>query len=303
MSPLDWTHSPVSTLAITVIFIVLATSAYPTFRLSGASFHIDWGMPMQISSDRHKLIDFLIHNNLRYGYATYWNAGVLSVLSNEKSLVRQVIVGNCIPVPMRHLSSNRWYRPSAWHGETFLLLTKSETDQVDWDQLAAYDVKPFQHYEVDGFKVFVFKENIAELLPGWDTRYEMLTSFLVNKYTLHYTGRLVNGLKENAFALVAEKGESGALHFGPYVNVEPGRYLVEFDVVANYNPAGAIRLDVAAAPDQKLYGERLLVSSDKPQEMIFSLAEMRTMEFRVWALGNTRVIFKGVTIRRLRDGD
>jgi hypothetical protein len=55
----------------------------------------------------------------------------------------------------------------------------------------------------------------------------------------------------------------------------------------------------SAAPHEKIHMETTLSFSDHPQRLYFTLNETQTMEFRVWALGNEHVIFKGVTIERL----
>lgn len=281
---------PLSSISVAFVSLLFVSSAY-----------LNFGGHDQNGNPRSALIEFLSAHNLQHGYGTYWNAGVISVSSNEKTLVRQVVVDSGIPMPMRHLSSNSWYRPSAWQGETFLLLTSQEAKAIDWDRLALYRVKPSRELTFANYKIYVFAENIARNLPGWDSRYEEPATFVASKYSLSQTGRFVEKFDQSDAALIAEKGQSGALHFGPYVNVEPGRYVVTFDVFARNNPAGVVRLDVAAAPDQKLFGEKLLLSSDRPQEIVFTLNEARTMEFRVLALGNEQVVFKGVTIRRIPD--
>ena len=51
------------------------------------------------------LKNFLLKNGLHYGYAKFWYAGVLSVLSDEKLLVRQVVFDQGLPKPDRWLSS------------------------------------------------------------------------------------------------------------------------------------------------------------------------------------------------------
>jgi hypothetical protein len=133
-------------------------------------------------------------------------------------------------------------------------------------------------------------------LPGWEARFATPFKFTANKTSLKQIGHF----DVNKGVLVAEKSESGALHYGPYVTVRPGHYAITFDVLAAYNQAGAVRLDVAsAAPHEKIHMETTLSFSDHPQRLYFTLNETQTMEFRVWALGNEHVIFKGVTIERL----
>lgn len=83
--------------------------------------------------------------------------------------------------------------------------------------------------------------------------------------------------------------------------MDPGKYLVTFHVLANYNRNGAVRLDVASAPDQKIYGELFLNESTKPQQINIELNKQQSMEFRVWALGNSSIKFKTFTVERVVD--
>ncbi|WP_346308587.1 hypothetical protein [Limnohabitans sp.] len=299
MNPVQWAHQPsLFTMGMVLVTFTFVTSGYHTYRLSTInSQHL--GQPLKINTDRLEMVDFLRKNNLKYGYASYWNAGSLTVLSDGEVKIRQIVLNNGMPTPMRHLSSNRWYRQSAWKGKSFLMLHKSEIPHLDVGKLERLRLQPIEKLNYKNFSIYVFPENIATKLPGWDTRYEEPAVFLANADTPSQTGRLIeaNGTK----VLIAEKGETGALHFGPYVNVEPGRYRVTFDVSTPYNQAGTVRLDVAAAPDQKIFGEISLTESNKSQVIDFTLDELRTMEFRVWALGSEMVSFRSVSIHRLQD--
>lgn len=301
MAEMKWSRPPILLMMVTAVTVALVSSAYSTYRLSTLNSEKILAQPGQVNPDREKLIALLAEKNLQYGYATYWNAGVLSVISNEKSRVRQIQIQNGLPMPMRHLSSNRWYQSSSWQGRTFLLLQENEATLVDWKKMAQLGMTPVAQYKSSGFLIFVFEENIARFLPGWDTRFEESTKFLPFEGVLSQVGRLVKSDTGSGYILVAEKGESGALHYGPYVDVEPGRYRVTFDVQAEQSTSAAVRIDVAAAPDQKIYGETVLTESKEPQKIEFTLENPRTLEFRVWALGVERVVFKGATIERIGD--
>ena len=148
------------------------TSAYPAFVKMGISSKFDRSISVQRHNALDRLKDFLLENKLHYGYAKFWYAGVLSVLSDEKLLVRQIVTDHGLPMPDRWLSSNRWYRPSAWQGETFLLLTTQEEISVDWNLLERYHCKPIRKLSYEGFKVFVFPHNLSKYLSGWDRRSE-----------------------------------------------------------------------------------------------------------------------------------
>ena len=75
--------------------------------------------------------------------------------------------------------------------------------------------------------------------------------------------------------MVAEKGEVGALHYGPYIDVEAGTYTVSFDVRLNA-PDGWRGWD-EVAPDQKLLAETVLIDNTSPRTRF------------TWIIGNARI--------------
>ena len=144
----------------------------------------------------------------------------------------------------------------------------------------------------------MFPHNLAKYLSGWDRRYETPESFPAAKESPHQTGRFYENYENTGGAMVAEKGEAGALHYGPYIDVESGTYTVSFEVAVESALNGSARLDVAAAPDQKLLAETVLIDNTSPRQLRFTLDRLATLEFRVWSLGNARVVFRGVSIVR-----
>ena len=88
------------------------------------------------------------------------------------------------------------------------------------------------------------------------------------------------------------------LYHGPDIDVEAGTYTVSFDVAVGEAPDGSARLDVAAAPDQRLLAETVLIDNTFPRQLRFTLERLATLEFRVWSLGNARVVFRAVSIVR-----
>lgn len=306
IAPIEWSRPPLWMISIAVITVILASSSYYSYGLSALqSRQIFCGIDLMDSAKRD-LIKLFAKHDLRYGYAFYWNAGALSVLSNETVKIRQILAGEGgLPVPFRWLGSNAWYRPAAYNGKTFLMLHNQEISQFDWKKMADLGLIPIEKYSSHGFTIFVFPENIARYLPGWDTildkRYQESKTFTPIKGALSIIGHRTKTEDGLADILIAEKGESGALHYGPYVDVEPGRYRVTFDVYSDHNSSGVVKLDVAASPGQKIYGEKLLTESNGSQYIEFMLDKSRTLEFRVWALGTERVTFRGVTIQRIGD--
>lgn len=246
--------------------------------------------------------NFLVSNGLTYGYASYWNAGIISVLSNEKALVRQIMISDGVPSPYRWLSADHWYKPEAYKGETFLLLTLEEAKNFDWQYLELYSLKPVRYLEFMQYKIFIFAENIANALPGWDTRYDLKTIFPASKYSLKNIGDYVENVGTKVAMLVANKGDIGCLHYGPYVKVEPGDYKITFDMLAKYNPKGVFVLDVSSFSLKRIpFVEKLCYSAEQPEVFSIHIDKAQLLEFRVMSLGNEVVIFKSVSIERNAD--
>lgn len=142
MAPFPKTSQPIQAISLTAIFLVLTTSSFSNFLRSNLNSGIELAQPGQVDANREHLLKILKQNDLQYGYSSYWNAGVLSVLSNENVRVRQIQITEGLPSPMRHLSANHWYEPSAWSGQSFLLLTKLEATAINWKKLKELGVSP-----------------------------------------------------------------------------------------------------------------------------------------------------------------
>ena len=286
-----------SSLIYLGVLVVFITSAYPTYVMSNLSNGMSYGMKGQHHNQRKGVNSCLIENELKYGYASYWNAGVTTVLTDERVQVRQIHIGG-LPVPMRHLSSNRWYRADAWKQETFLMLTDEEKQLIDWAAMAQYGSVPVREFKCDPFTIYVFKDNLAKNLPGWDLEYKELKTFIPSKRTLHQVGSFQENYQGEGQALVSGVSEVGALHYGPYIEVMPGEYEVVFRVESASAIGKSVRLDVARSPDQKILAVKDFVRLNGEAKLVFSVEKLSTVEFRVWALGAAKVVFRGVSIIR-----
>src|SRR5438445_851865 len=134
-------------------------------------------------------------------------------------------------MPMRFLSADRWYNADTWKGETCLLLTRDEANKVDWGRLAALGLPVSRKLQFSNLGIFVFAENIAAKLPGWDVRFMQPVTFHADAQALTQVGSLQE--RGDGKALVAPAEANGALYYGPYVSVAPGTYRLTFDVEAN----------------------------------------------------------------------
>ena len=75
------------------------------------------------TDDLKGVTDFLIDNDLQYGYATFGHSEEYSVLSNDRVRVRGILLDEGKIKPHYWQTSKRFYEPDYYVGKSFLLLT------------------------------------------------------------------------------------------------------------------------------------------------------------------------------------
>lgn len=290
------------TIFTCLLIFFYSLMAYPVFAASyiNSTIYLDGANERARRAD---MVEFLKENNLSYGYASYWNAGIYTVLSDGNVAIRQILIDRGIPMPMRHLSSDTWYMASQWSGRTFLMLTPEERGAVDWETLQANGLKVIEELHKNGLDIFIFEKNLAEKLPGWDLSYRKNTIFKTSPNSLRNFGLFYkdDNSKDDGY-LLAKEADKGALHFGPYIRISPGKYVVKFDVDKFHYQRDVLKIDVATSPEQKILAERYLNSTNgQGESLVVELSKMETLEFRVWALGGGNIKFRSVSIQRSPD--
>lgn len=237
---------------------------------------------LDASNDRMRLAQFLKSQNLQYGYANFWNAGQVTVLSGQATKIRPVLYPDGLPSPMRHLSSDRWYETSAWQGPSFLLLNAEEDKQVNWPELARRTGQEPRILAFESWKIAVFDHNIARDFPSWGTQVSTPVDYPSAADTMHIIGKLTS----DPAGLTASKNEAGVLRFGPYRRLAAGRYRASFKLRAQ---GAGVRefghVDVAA--DNRVFASgKIDREGDQVVTVHFVLdAFTRGLEFRVFSTG------------------
>ena len=275
--------------------LLLATSA-PTSYLYPFNEVID--MPrrgLMLMTPDQQLADFLQQQGLRYGYATFWNAGKVTVLAGGATRVRPVEMARGLPQPVRVLSSNRWYAPAAWQGQTFLLLRDAEMAALNLPLLASYAGQPRVLRFADA-NLLVYPRNLAAVLPDWDVAASTPAHYRIDDNTLHQHGAIENG------ALVMQAGEQGNLHFGPMRIVAPGAYAVSFAIDTDGAGQGDFGfLDVVSEGGQKIHARQAIAAAGK-QRVILRFDTKKTLnsvEFRAFSSGRGRFTLSGIDLERI----
>lgn len=146
------THSPLARCAVFVLVLLfIANQAFLTF---GSFFSWD------ANKDRRGHIAFLSTHNMEFGFATVWNAKIITELTNGKIDVMGLGPDGSLSVEKgENVKKFDWLHPISWErsdyykGKSFLVLTRDEWN-VHKDEERFSGRKP--DYEDDHFVVLLF---------------------------------------------------------------------------------------------------------------------------------------------------
>lgn len=142
-----------SYISIIICGIYLIAGASPMVRLN-----INYSVRIK---NVKSLSDFLIENDLTYGYATYWNAGKNSVLSDFKVQINPIWVQEQSLIPFEWLCAERFFDPETYDGKSFLLLTKEESETFYGSPVyRKFDV-PTEVLRHNDYVIYVYPYNIS----------------------------------------------------------------------------------------------------------------------------------------------
>ncbi|WP_115539593.1 hypothetical protein [Xanthomonas campestris] len=261
-------------------------------------------MPIRARSNDHAdIVAGLRSNQLKYGYASYWNSGVYTVLSEGDSKVRQILIIDGLPIPMRHLGSNRWYEAETWKGPSFLLLDKAESEKVNWDVMRTLMGEKERKIPVGNLTAFVYSKNVAAVLPNWSRNFKSPVTYRATPGAMYNQGHWDEGKK----AVISMRGEAGFIAYGPYIHLPKGRYRAEFHLrtvdAANGVEVGVVDV-VSNSATSRLAIMPIRASADQSRVLDFTLEHSaEIVEIRTYANGVGSLEYKGVTLTPLSSAD
>lgn len=171
------------------------------------------------------IVTFLDSNDLHYGYASYWNAGANTLISNYDVQINAITfdgIGRVLPY--RWLSLETWYKPTNYAGKSFLMLTEEESNAyqngVTYKALGKAEELRYENYVI-----YVYPYNIAE--KAW-----VQASLDINEEINLLPGMIPSGqalaLENQTYVL-----KQNDMMYGPYINLDKGSYIftikAEFD--------------------------------------------------------------------------
>lgn len=150
-----WMGYPISVVFSIFMILVCAVRFVPATSQPGMGF-----LDLR-DSFAFRLTSVLESENLVWGYATWWNAGVTTILSSGK--VRTIPVdfrgSNIVRFPC--MIQQHDYMPQPYDGETFLLLRPGEATSELVSAMQAKLGEPSRVVRSDDAFIYVYPENIS----------------------------------------------------------------------------------------------------------------------------------------------
>jgi hypothetical protein rflaF_06331 len=119
-----WSSVNLKRVAVILSFLVVLSSGVTVGQILAMPW--DYGM----DNDHHQAVELLKRNNLDYGYATYWNANILTLISSSEVKVRDVNFDEPNPRQGWLNSDKEWYESQPGQDKYFVLFSNSEYDNM-----------------------------------------------------------------------------------------------------------------------------------------------------------------------------
>lgn len=146
---------PIRTLA--VVLTVFA------FTFPQAAIHVINAKDHREMMDKQTgICDFLEENGLSYGFATYWNAGRYTVLSDGAVEINGIILGgDGSMISYFWLNDMERYTEEAHSGESFLLFTEEENELFFGSPTYNALGEPLRTLKYENFIIYVYGYNLS----------------------------------------------------------------------------------------------------------------------------------------------
>ncbi len=168
----------------------------------------------EIVDAREDLCDFLLFHDLKYGYATYWNAGVYTVWSDMEVLIYPLDKDEF--EPYHWYSTRELYLPTEEAGKTFIML--SEQEYNEWSRTVDYQLA-FDNYSdilrYSNYVILVYDYNVATNFDEYDKNQDIRNDLSYSEQCYVEEENVILPMQETMF--------------GPYITLDPGHYTVTID--------------------------------------------------------------------------
>lgn len=109
------------------------------------------------NQNEYEVIAFLESKNLTYGYANYWDANIMTYLSQEQVTIRSVSISEDGIYPFKHLYNNSWYdyKPDQF----FYMVNDQNNDKANISSDIIRKYPPIDVYHYNSYTIYKFNNN------------------------------------------------------------------------------------------------------------------------------------------------
>ncbi len=211
----------------------------------------------------YELVDLMYKNNIKYGYADFWDAYVTMMLSNGE--VTLVGFQGSELTPFYWLTSQKWYEEENYAGR-HCILTRSDATINEKYYIMADEIVYHKNYVL-----LIFNNSIIRDLPDISIATSRKREIPIN--SLYFMGEAYR--YSNKICL-----KKGGIQYGPYIHLDAGYYQVE--IIGNNLTKGQASVTVLQG---KEYIDFTIVELDK-EKMIYTFKIDEDMEEVEFAMKN-----------------
>lgn len=146
-----------SLIVFTVLIYVFSSNLFYLYSQKDSLIYHKYGY---FASGVEGVAVFLESKGLQYGYATFNNAEEYSVLSNNKVMIRSIAFEQGKIFPIKWLTSDSFYNPDYYTGNTFLMITDDELRQFFPKGIAVLGM-PKNVFRFKKFHIYTYDYNIT----------------------------------------------------------------------------------------------------------------------------------------------
>lgn len=102
--------------------------------------------------------EYLENNNLNYGYATFWQANILTLMSDSEVKVRNITVDEGGYSIYYYQTNVNWYKNAMGYSRYFVILTSQE--YTDYYMNSATIERANEEVDCSGYKILIYDHNL-----------------------------------------------------------------------------------------------------------------------------------------------
>jgi len=107
----------------------------------------------------YALAEKLEENHLTYGYASFWQANALTIISDSQVKCRSIAIEEGSAVLRYYQCNQNWYKDQPDQENYFLLLTLSEAQELK-NANCILLTHPHETFDFMQYEVWIFEKNI-----------------------------------------------------------------------------------------------------------------------------------------------